>query len=278
MNLRQLREIYHKETCQQVLEYWPSAPNTAGVSNKRSAKLAQNILTRMGLPPWAEPPNTRGADVLFTSLTCDYMTQAFGLIEHLRPGNWIFTILENAPKFDQYEHLTDLGRILAEESSLRVILKDYFVTPDILIGRSPISDQEVNQNVQVLQSDIATLTPLRADNLPELKPFLHASIACKWMIRSDGGQTPRTEFLSLVQSRKGRLPHVVAVTAEPLPTRISSLALGTGDLDCVYHFALHELEEALAAIDNEDQMDMLRILVEGRRLRDISDLPFDLAT
>jgi len=29
---------------------------------------------------------------------------------------------------------------------------------------------------------------------------------------------------------------------------------------------------------NEDQMDMLRVLVEGRRLRDISDLPFDLAT
>jgi hypothetical protein len=70
----------------------------------------------------------------------------------------------------------------------------------------------------------------------------------------------------------------VAVTAEPLPTRVSSLALGTGDLDCVYHFALPELEESISEIENEDQMDMLAMLIEGRRLRDISDLPFDLAT
>jgi len=67
------------------------------------------------------------------------------------------------------------------------------------------------------------------------------------------------------------------VTAEPLPTRLAAIALGTGDLDCVYHFALPELEQTLEEIDNEDQMDMLRVMVEGRRLRDISDLPFDLA-
>nr|MBC8400229.1 restriction endonuclease [Candidatus Neomarinimicrobiota bacterium] len=29
-------------------------------------------------------------------------------------------------------------------------------------------------------------------------------------------------------------------------------------------------------INDESQLDMLNILVEGRRLRDISDLPFDL--
>ena len=49
-------------------------------------------------------------------------------------------------------------------------------------------------------------------------------------------------------------------------------------MDCVYHFALPELQEAILAIENEDQMDMLTTLIEGRRLRDISDLPFDLAT
>jgi hypothetical protein len=83
--------------------------------------------------------------------------------------------------------------------------------------------------------------------------------------------------LNLVRNRKGNLPHIVAVTAEPLPTRLASLALGTGDLDCVYHFALNELWEAIVRIDNKDQFDMLKTLVDGRRLRDISDLPFDLA-
>jgi len=43
-------------------------------------------------------------------------------------------------------------------------------------------------------------------------------------------------------------------------------------------FALDELQDAILAIENEGQMDMLRTLVDGRRLRDISDLPFDLAT
>jgi hypothetical protein len=73
------------------------------------------------------------------------------------------------------------------------------------------------------------------------------------------------------------LPNIVAVTAEPLPTRIGSLAYGTGDLDCVYHFALPELREAIVEVNNEDQLELLDSFIEGRRLRDISDLPFDLA-
>jgi hypothetical protein len=69
---------------------------------------------------------------------------------------------------------------------------------------------------------------------------------------------------------------IAAVTAEPLPTRLASLALGTGDLDCVYHFALAELVYAVEANQNDAQMDMLNTLLKGNRLRDISDLPFDL--
>jgi len=67
----------------------------------------------------------------------------------------------------------------------------------------------------------------------------------------------------------------MALTAEPLPTRIASLTLGTGDLDCVYPFA--ELRETIIEINNEDQLDLLNSMIFGRRLRDISDLPFDLA-
>jgi hypothetical protein len=62
-----------------------------------------------------------------------------------------------------------------------------------------------------------------------------------------------------------------------LPTRIASIALGTGDLDAVYHFALHELQRAVRDEGNDDQQEMLDTLLAGDRLRDISDLPFDLA-
>ena len=45
----------------------------------------------------------------------------------------------------------------------------------------------------------------------------------------------------------------------------------------MYHFALNELQEAVGAVGSEDQLDMLRGMIDGRRLSDISDLPFDLA-
>ena len=45
----------------------------------------------------------------------------------------------------------------------------------------------------------------------------------------------------------------------------------------MYHFALAELEQAIQEIEDESQMEMLSMLIDGRRLRDISDLPFDLA-
>jgi len=109
------------------------------------------------------------------------------------------------------------------------------------------------------------------------KPILHASISCKWTIRSDRSQNARTEGLNLIRNRKGNTPHIVIVTAEPYPHRIASLALGTGDIDCVYHFALPELQAAVRDQDSEPLLEMLDILIIGKRLRDISDLPFDLA-
>lgn len=62
-----------------------------------------------------------------------------------------------------------------------------------------------------------------------------------------------------------------------MPGRLASLALGTGDLDCVYHMALHELQETVQIANDETSLEMLELLVAGKRLRDISDLPFDLA-
>ena len=102
--------------------------------------------------------------------------------------------------------------------------------------------------------------------IAELREAYHRRV-CREIIR-----------ISEREIKKKRVTYpIVAVTSEPLPTRLAALALGTGDLDCVYHFALYELKEAIAEIENEDQMDMLNTLLDGRRLRDISDLPFDLA-
>ena len=156
---------------------------------------------------------------------------------------------------------------------------DYLVTPDITVGRYPISDNEINQKTGIVSAGepICQYSPLRSSNRSDSSLILHSSISCKWTVRSDRAQNIRTEALNLIRNRKGNTPHIVAVTAEPLPTRIASLALGTGDLDCVYHFALPELREAVEEVGGEDQLEMLIGMINGRRLRDISDLPFDLA-
>jgi len=45
----------------------------------------------------------------------------------------------------------------------------------------------------------------------------------------------------------------------------------------VYHAALYELAETVQEVDDETLSEMFNLLVNGKRLRDISDLPFDLA-
>lgn len=126
----------------------------------------------------------------------------------------------------------------------------------------------------LVDATVARQTPFRkANNETEL---LLASISCKWTLRSDRAQNARSEALNLIRNRKGRCPHIMVVTAEPTPSRIASLALGTGDIDCVYHFALPELKEAILESQNDEALQLLEIMIDGKRLRDISDLPLDL--
>ena len=151
---------------------------------------------------------------------------------------------------------------------------DYMVAPDVVIYRETMTDEELNDPVVVVDVTVALRADIRQKNGG--LPILHASISAKWTMRSDRAQNSRTEALNLIRNRKGHLPHIVVVTGEPLPSRLASLALGTGDIDCMYHFALYELAEAVNETGDEDSVEMLKALIEGKRLKDISDLPLDL--
>ncbi len=283
MELMKLRREYHQSVCHKIIRIQPGNPdfpNFADKTNRASREIAWGIVKRLGNPVPDENLKGQTTGGRFEEITCDFLQSAFDLLLHLRPGQWHYSTGLAISEFDQYEHLAEIERLVKGNGELATALgKEYIIAPDIVVGRFPVKDEEINSNQQVLSpSDgVATFTPLRSSNLPQPHSILHASISCKWTLRSDRGQNARTEALNLIRHRKGHLPHIVAVTAEPLPTRIASLALGTGDLDCVYHFALNEMKEAIIEINNADQMDMLDTLIAGRRLRDISDLPFDLA-
>lgn len=148
------------------------------------------------------------------------------------------------------------------------------IKPDILITRAPEDDDRINERGAFVGADTAQLTPIRyANNTLRL---LHASVSCKWTIRSDRTQNSRAEALNLLRNRKGRAPHIGVVTAEPLPGRLVSIAIGTGDIDCAYHVALHELQDVINQSEWDDARETLSMMVMGKRIRDISDLPLDL--
>lgn len=217
----------------------------------------------------------------FESVTMNFIRDTFLHLGNLRPGKWHVERLgnRNAIKtfsFVQYEHLEYLKKVTKHDIQLASTLgNDYMVAPDIVIYREPEPDEIINRQEYLVNDSVAMLSNMRmkCNSLP----ILHASISAKWTMRSDRAQNSRTEALGLIRNRKGHLPHIDVVTAEPLPSRLASLALGTGDIDCLYHFALYELVNAVKSTDAEDSIEMLNILINGKRLKDISDLPLDLA-
>lgn len=217
----------------------------------------------------------------FELLTMEFLQETFPRLQNLRPGQWSILQLGNNNRlktsdFEQYEHLAYLNALTTENAQLAAALgNDYMVAPDVVIYRSLYEDDEINAGQCIVNDDICKMAAIRKSNGG--KPLLHASVSAKYTMRSDRAQNSRTEALNLIRNRKGHLPHIVVVTAEPMPNRLASLALGTGDIDCVYHFALYELIEAVNEVGSEDANEILETLVQGKRLKDISDLPLDLA-
>lgn len=216
----------------------------------------------------------------FELLTMEFLQETFPYLQNLRPGHWSILQLGNNNRlktsdFEQYEHLAYLNALTAENAQLAAALgNDYLVAPDVVIYRDLYEDKEINVEQYIVDDDIGKMADIRKSNGG--KPLLHASVSAKYTMRSDRAQNSRTEALNLIRNRKGHLPHIVVVTAEPMPNRLASLALGTGDIDCVYHFALYELIRAVKEVGSEDAIETLETLVQGKRLKDISDLPLDL--
>ncbi len=211
---------------------------------------------------------------MFESSCQVFLTESLAQLQHIRPGRYSVERGRQISQFDQYAHLDELRRLSDSNRELKTLLgSDYLITPDVIVARAAEDDENINLNQLLVDDHVARRTALRTKN--GARSTLHASISCKLTIRSDRVQNTRSEALNLIRNRKGRLPHIAAVTCEPLPSRIAAIALGTGDIDCVYHFALPELVEVLKEQERES-LDLVETMIEGQRLRDIADLPFDL--
>lgn len=256
-------------------------PSNADKDSKASVAIAKGIAELLKAETIGERIAGQTSGSQFEEICSKFVRETFLKLGHLRPGSWdVHQVggrnrLEIA-RYEQYAHLIALDRAAKADAELAAALgSDYTITPDIVVVRGTEDDSVINAPAYLVDDSVTTLASLRKKNGG--RPLLHASISCKWTIRSDRAQNARSEALNLVRNRKGRLPHVVAVTAEPTPSRLASIALGTGDIDCVYHFALYELQETVKALGMDDAADLLAVMVNGHRLKDISDLPLDLA-
>lgn len=255
-------------------------PSNADNSSKLSVRIAQGVARQL-MAEEQEKAVGQTTGAKFEQLNMEFLEETFPNLQNLRPGKWHIAKLGNrnaikTSSFSQYEHLDYLNQLTKEDAKLAASMgNDYMVAPDVVIYRETETDEVINMQHIMVDDAICHHSDIRKSNGG--LPILHASISAKWTMRSDRAQNSRTEALGLIRNRKGHLPHIVVVTGEPLPARIASLALGTGDIDCVYHFALYELVQAVKDANAEDALEMLNILIEGKRLKDISDLPLDLA-
>lgn len=288
--ISQARRDYHEELATILTANEHGIPSNADSGSAVSIRFAQGIAERLGGVATGKKLKGQTLGARFEQATSGFLQSTFPFLSSIRPGDWGirrigdnsqpgFTTREEriaASVYEQYEHLDLLESIIKSNRSMQATLGNaYNIAPDVVVTRSPVSDREINRDHFVVDSEWGNLSSIRSE--VQKKRLLHAVVSCKWTIRSDRAQNARSEALNLLRNRKGRAPHIVVVTAEPSPNRIASLALGTGDIDCVYHFALAELMDTIREVGDQSALEMIQMMVEGKRLKDISDLPLDLA-
>ena len=232
--------------------HWPLVPNFADVDNAESLRIAAGVLDQLAVARdcVSEVPKDPGGPL--EAAVCDHLAQALFRREPER--GWSVTRGSVITRFDQYAHLSQVDALVRANPELRITVgTDYLIKPDVTVA-------------------------LRGVRTASGLPHLHAAISCKWTIRSDRVQNIRHECLQMIRHRRGRQPHLVTVTAEPLPSRLASIARGTGEVDAVYHVAYEAMAASVARHANTEQADAWREVVGQRRVLDYDLLLGTLAS
>lgn len=226
-------------------------PNCADVDSDTSLQLAAGMLDELGIGN-AQPsavPESPGSPL--EEAVRSYL---FARLPEL-DGNRSWNVDRNRviADFAQYSHLKEIDKWVKKVPALRMdIGTDYLIKPDVTVALTGVPT-------------------------PDQLPLLHAVVSCKWTIRSDRVQNVRHEFNRMIRHRRGRQPHLVAVTAEPMPTRLLSIARGTGEVDAVYHIAFDALGSSVEQHGNSLQKAAWEECVTQQRLLSFDRLAETLA-
>ncbi|GAB4061414.1 NgoMIV family type II restriction endonuclease [Catellatospora paridis] len=233
------------------------APNIADASSATSTRIAGVAYKILGISQTgvadlskADEPDdddaeetTRPKRKKSTGVTLEHLIRddlAEALVKAAPDRDWKAVCGRRASSYQQFSHLDALHRLFTDNPALRsTVGQDYQVQTDVCIGL-PHHDGSAD--------------------------LLHAAVSSKWSLRSDRAQNVRHEFATLVRNRRGRLPHLVLVTAEPLPTRLLSIARGTGDIDAVYHLLFDEIAKGVETSTRQQKSAWAELVGQGRLL------------
>lgn|SRR5690606_7530089 len=219
----------------------PYAPNAADSDNRPSMSIAEHVLLALQITNVVPRGTAMGTP--FELAVRDDLRRQIPNLDSDR--SWIIENSLSVSRFDQYRHLDVLDNAVKHDTTLRTEFgREYRVVPDVVIGVERAGSE----------------------------PLLHAVISCKWSMRSDRVQNVRPEGATLIRHRRGRAPHFVVVTCEPLPSRIAAIAMTTGEVDRVYHVTFDETQEAVAKYGTPLQRDTWNEMVGQGRLRDYNSL------
>lgn len=186
-------------------------PSFADASSKASSNIAKRIVNRIEGEISIGRVAGQTSGKVFEDLILEFIQDAFRRLDHLRPGTWGIKKVSSRDRlsiaqFEQYAHLVVLDAAARANPELAAALgSDYTITPDIVMFRTPEPEERINELYELVDEESATRASLRQKNGGG--SILHASISCKWTIRSDRSQNCRTEALNLIRNRKGKLPH-----------------------------------------------------------------------
>lgn len=231
---------------------WPLVPNFADVDSAESLTIAAGMLDALGVDRDAASDVPRDPGGPLEQAVRDDLA---GALTRLDTGRlWLVSRGTVITDFDQYVHLREVDALVRASPQLRTTVgMDYLIRPDVTVSLGMMPT---------------------ASGLPPL----HAAISCKWTIRSDRVQNIRHECLQMIRHRRGRQPHLVTVTAEPLPSRLASIARGTGEVDAVYHVAYDAMASSVTRLANSEQADAWREVTAQRRVLSYEHLAVTLGS
>jgi hypothetical protein len=114
-----------------------------------------------------------------------FLSDTFPLFQSLRPGDWSIENVGGSraeyqiSRYEPYTHLADLANAIENDRNLASVLgNSYEISPDILILRKPESDENVNRDSDLVDSESGRYAVIRMAN--QDRPIVHAIVSCKW--------------------------------------------------------------------------------------------------